>query len=274
MYVSVKMANCLADVHDPLSHLPTELLKMVIAQLDPESRDQLALTSKRMRAAIQDHNTKFLRDFNLRTKRAFSLEELDAQLRILDVEPTWWNRERFLDALWFLNNYTSIDATDVIPDTQRAVYFSFVKGSRMYSGAWGKHEFFQERFDSNEDFTDHRDDGSPSFIMWNQLIKGKKMSAIYKIHGACHRDEDLPANIEWHSNGRLKRVDYYRDDVHHRDNGQPYTEAWHDNGVLKMQEWEPRGNDMPTCIRWDSKGELVSQTWYDTDWRFLRKEGL
>jgi hypothetical protein len=168
------MANCLADVTDPLSHLPTELLKMVIAQLDPESRDQLALTSKRMRAAVYDHNTKFLRDFNLRAKRAFSLEELDAQLRILGVEPTWWNRERFLDALWFLNNYTSIDADGVIPDIDRIVHFSFIKGNRMYSGAWGKHDSFEERFDSNEYFIQHRDDGYPSFIMWNQLLKGKK----------------------------------------------------------------------------------------------------
>jgi hypothetical protein len=256
------MANSLADVHDPLSSLPAELRQLIVARLDPKSRARLAQTSRRMRDTVEATSEQYLKAFERRTKYYVSQQHLDEQLELIGVEPTQWNRERFLDALFWLNFETDIDGLyiTVTPRTRpgwpRRTEYSF--GTRQYVVYDDKSEEFKHNGKL------HRVDGLPANIEWYDDFT-PKVERHYR-NGLLHRDDDLPAVIEWYPIGVIRSKTYYIDGKLHRDGDRPAMEEWYNNGQLERRHWYVnnllhRNGDRPATEEWNRQGELTEQLW-------------
>ena len=262
------MANSLADVHDPLSSLPAELRQLIVARLDPKSRARLAQTSRRMRDTVEATSEQYLKAFERRTKFYVPQRRLDEQLELLGAEPTQWNRERFLDALFWLNSSRDIDAR-YITVTPRALLgwpwrteYSF--GTRKYVVHYDKTEEFMEFSYVDSDYQLSRVDGLPARNEWYDNFT--KKTASYFRNGLLHRDGDFPAVIWWHPNGAVKLKEYYKDGEQHRDGDNPALEEWYDNGQLERRHWRVndllhRNGDRPAMEEWNRQGELTEQAW-------------
>jgi hypothetical protein len=250
----LKMANSLADVVDsPFDKLPVELLETVIAALDDKSRAQLAQTSRRMREAVGD--------FDRRTGRTITPEQLDEQLRLIGVaNPAQWTRERFLGGLWFLNNEEGIDATGVVPEEGNHVFRCYIKGNRQYCISTDSlSELFKERASPDAQFELHRPDGLPAITEWHQDKSTK--TEEYWQHARRSRDNDTPAVIKWYDNGRVWYVDYYIDGEQRRsDPSKPVSREWYKEGNLYRERYIVDGRGRTRY--WDRDGQPIERRFF------------
>jgi hypothetical protein len=96
----------------------------------------------------------------------------------------------------------------------------------------------------------------------------EKKDINIKLEDGCvvHRDDDLPAVIEYLTNGIIYKMIWYKEGRIHRDNDK-YAMVHLFNDVATMETWYKEGmthrdNDLPAEITYYGNKNILSQTWY------------
>jgi hypothetical protein len=222
----IKMANCLADVHDGLGNLarlPTEMIAGMLKFLSADDLESLALVSARLKTIVVQHA---IRPFVRRTGFPVDAAYLIAQLERIKIPSTVDSCMCIIEGLFYLNHEQSIDALGVTQWGSMA----WRKGDRVFTyDGHGGIRFLTAGGGTRLDYT------SPSFIRVH--TSGELCSRMFYLKNKLHRDEDQPAEEQWYENGRLRSVVYSKNGAKHRDNDQPAKIFWRPNGDVESREW-------------------------------------
>lgn len=72
-----------------------------------------------------------------------------------------------------------------------------------------------------------------------KIYRNKILNSITYMtdYGRIHRDDDLPAIIHYHPNGKIHVKIWYKDNIPHRDNGKPAYKVYNEEGKLYHATW-------------------------------------
>lgn len=105
----------------------------------------------------------------------------------------------------------------------------------------------------------------PAYTQWVSNSTSVYLVAYYH-NGELHRPHNLPAKIEWYTNGKEHKKTCYSFGVVHCSNDSPAFQVWDDEGNIQLRSYYRNGvldrpNDEPAKFTFN-KGRLKSATYY------------
>ncbi len=86
----------------------------------------------------------------------------------------------------------------------------------------------------------YRDNDLPTRICYHS-DSGEIEQREWRLNYEWHRENDLPAVIEYYENGEIKSEQWYLNGKRHRENNKPAAIGYNENGVIVFEEWYLNG---------------------------------
>ena len=103
-----------------------------------------------------------------------------------------------------------------------------------------------------------------------EYVNRNKRIERWLKNGQQHRDNDLPACINYYENGNKKYEEWWKNDQRHRDNDLPADIDYYENKNKRCESWWVNGqrhrtNDNPARIKYHENGNKRSEEWLIDD---------
>ena len=97
---------------------------------------------------------------------------------------------------------------------------------------------------------------------------GNKESESWSKDGKLHRENELPAKIEYWNDGTIKREQWYINGEKFRNNNLPVEISYFQNGIKRSEDWFNcnqlhSNNDLPASIAYNEDSSKRWEMWYN-----------
>lgn len=98
-------------------------------------------------------------------------------------------------------------------------------------------------------------------------LSGALYCEEWRLNGQMHRDNDLPAYIQYREDGSIDRCVWRQNGWRHREHDLPAVIDYDKNNLIVSEEWYQRGkryrvDDLPSYVVYQKSGSVKAQYWY------------